>query len=173
MQQAIPYEPSLFPVRAGGGPPRSRRRRALLLNPSVVAGGEQQRPARRAEDAEEEEEEEAEQEELAAGVRESTRRAVAESAVVVFGKRGCCMSHVVNRLLQGHGANPAVREFGDEEEAAVVGELERISGGGRGVVQFPAVFVGGKLFGGLDRVMTAHITGELVPALKDAGALWL
>ncbi|KAF8008015.1 hypothetical protein BT93_K1872 [Corymbia citriodora subsp. variegata] len=162
MQQAIPYEPSLFPARASADP-LSRRRRALLLNPSVVAGSEQQHQQQRAEE---------EEEELAAGVRERTRRAAAESAVVVFGKRGCCMSHVVNRLLQGHGANPAVREFGDEEEAAVVGELERISGGGGGI-QFPAVFVGGKLFGGLDRVMTAHITGELVPVLKEAGALWL
>jgi glutaredoxin 3 len=40
-------------------------------------------------------------------------------------------------------------------------------------VQFPVVFVGGKLFGGLERVMATHITGELVPILKDAGALWL
>jgi hypothetical protein len=29
------------------------------------------------------------------------------------------------------------------------------------------------LFGGLERVMATHITGELVPILKDAGALWL
>ncbi|KAI3440767.1 Glutaredoxin domain-containing protein [Psidium guajava] len=162
MQQAISYEPSPFPVRAGaGGDSRNRRRRsALLLNRSAAAtGGGQHR------------DEEGEGE--LASVRERTRRAVTESAVVVFGKRGCCMSHVVNRLLQGHGANPAVREFGDEDEAAVVDELERISGGGRGGVQFPAVFVGGKLFGGLDRVMTTHITGELVPALKEAGALWL
>jgi glutaredoxin 3 len=47
--------------------------------------------------------------------------------------------------------------------------------GGEGVDQgqFPVVFVGGKLFGGLERVMATHITGELVPILKDAGALWL
>ncbi|XP_030549409.1 glutaredoxin-C9-like [Rhodamnia argentea] len=161
MQQAISYEPSPFPVPAGAGS-RNRRRSALPLNrSSAAAGGGQQREGK----------EEGEGE--LASVRERTRRAVTESAVVVFGKRGCCMSHVVNRLLQGHGANPAVREFGDEDEAAVVGELERISGGGRGGVQFPAVFVGGKLFGGLDRVMTTHITGELVPALKEAGALWL
>lgn len=155
MQQAIPYEPSPFPG-AGAGPGPLNRRCALLLSPSVVAGGERE-----------------EGQEEPANVRERTRRAVAESAVVVFGKRGCCMSHVVNRLLQGHGANPAAHEFGDEDETAVVGELERISGGGRGGVQFPAVFIGGRLFGGLDRVMTTHITGELVPALKEAGALWL
>lgn len=164
MQQAIPYEPSPFPARGRAGAGSLNRRRSLLLNPGFAAaggGGEQQRLRG-----------EQELEELA-GVREGARRAVAESAVVVFGKRGCCMSHVVKRLLHGHGANPAAREFGDEEEAAVVGELERIAGGGGGGVQLPAVFIGGRLFGGLDRVMTAHITGELVPALKDAGALWL
>jgi hypothetical protein len=29
------------------------------------------------------------------------------------------------------------------------------------------------LFGGLDKLMAAHISGELVPILKEAGALWL
>ncbi|KAK8664694.1 hypothetical protein V6N13_084472 [Hibiscus sabdariffa] len=45
--------------------------------------------------------------------------------------------------------------------------------GARGGVRFPAVFVGGKLFGELYSVMPTHISGELVPILKDAGALLL
>jgi len=49
----------------------------------------------------------------------------------------------VKRLLQGLGVNPAVHE------------------------------VAGKLLGGLDRLMAVHISGELVPILKKAGALWL
>jgi hypothetical protein len=36
---------------------------------------------------------------------------------------------------------------------------------------FPAVFIGGRLVGGLDRLMAMHIAGELVPVLKQAGAL--
>ncbi|KAI4306434.1 hypothetical protein L6164_029711 [Bauhinia variegata] len=98
-------------------------------------------------------------------------RTVTEKAVIVIGRRGCCMCHVVNRLLQGHGVNPAVCEVDEDDEAAVAGELSRKVGGGE--VQFPAVFMGGKLFGGLERVMATHISGELVPILKDAGALWL
>ncbi|MED6214188.1 Glutaredoxin-C9 [Stylosanthes scabra] len=101
---------------------------------------------------------------------------VSENAVIVIGRKGCCMSHVVKRLLLGLGVNPAVYEVEDKDEEGVARELEAIGGGGGGSgnkVQFPAVFIGGKLFGGLDRVMATHISGELVPILKQAGALWL
>ncbi|GMN53887.1 hypothetical protein TIFTF001_023018 [Ficus carica] len=95
------------------------------------------------------------------------------------------MGHVVKHLLLGHGANPAVCEVEEAEETAVIEELESAMAvsaedreregpaGSRRRVQFPAVFIGGRLFGGLDRVMAAHISGELVPLLKQAGALWL
>ncbi|CAI0445157.1 unnamed protein product [Linum tenue] len=75
------------------------------------------------------------------------------------------MCHVVKRLLLGLGVNPTVFEVDEPELSSLVDD--------GGEVQFPAVFVGGKLFGGLERVMATHISGELVPILKDAGALWL
>jgi glutaredoxin 3 len=37
----------------------------------------------------------------------------------------------------------------------------------------PAVFIGGKLVGSTDRVMSLHLGGKLVPMLKAAGAMWL
>ncbi|XP_042058955.1 glutaredoxin-C9-like [Salvia splendens] len=95
----------------------------------------------------------------------SLRRMVAESAVVVVGRRGCCMSHVAKRLLQGLGANPAVFEVDDKCEDDVLVELR--------AAELPVVFVGGRWLGGLDRIMASHITGELTPLLKQAGALWL
>jgi glutaredoxin-like protein len=95
---------------------------------------------------------------------EEVRRAVAECPVLVVGRRGCCLSHVVKRLLQGLGVNPAVHEV--DGEADLAGVLV-------GDVALPAVFVGGRLLGGLDRLMAVHISGDLVPILKDAGALWL
>ncbi|RDX76415.1 Glutaredoxin-C9, partial [Mucuna pruriens] len=100
---------------------------------------------------------------------------VLENAVIVFGRRGCCMSHVVKRLLLGLGVNPAVHEVEEKDEVGVVRELEAIVGPNNdaSMMQFPAVFIGGKLFGGLDRLMATHISGELVPILKQAGALWL
>ncbi|GAV87506.1 Glutaredoxin domain-containing protein [Cephalotus follicularis] len=99
---------------------------------------------------------------------------VQKNAVVVFGRRGCCMCHVVKRLLIGLGVNPAVFDVDEGHEGAVVDELLTIEGGKDGqMIQFPVIFVGGRLFGGLERVMATHISGELVPILKDAGALWL
>lgn len=109
--------------------------------------------------------------------KDTVRTAVSENSVIVLARRGCCMCHVVKRLLNGHGVNPSVFEFEEEEENDVVKELETIvvenDRKDKRRVQFPAVFIGGKMFGGLDQVMATHITGELIPVLKQAGALWL
>ncbi|XP_074568578.1 glutaredoxin-C9-like [Curcuma longa] len=104
----------------------------------------------------------------------AVRAAVAESPVVVVGARGCCMCDVARRLLLGLGVNPAMCEIGEgaEDAAAMMEAAAAAGGGGRSAVQ-PLVFVGGRLLGGLDRLVTVHITGELVPILKEAGALWL
>jgi glutaredoxin-like protein len=98
--------------------------------------------------------------------QQEVERAVSESPVVVVGRRACCLSHVVKQLLQGLGVNPAVHEVADE--AALAGLVAPAE-----AAALPAVFVGGKLLGGLDRLMAVHISGELVPILKKAGALWL
>ncbi|RZC46601.1 hypothetical protein C5167_039545 [Papaver somniferum] len=112
---------------------------------------------------------------------------VSENAVLIFGRRGCCMCHVMKRLLLALGVNPTVYEVIDEaDEISVINELlsviETHNNDHKGnkethsdysELQFPAVYIGGKLFGGLDRLMGAHITGELIPKLKQAGALWL
>ncbi|KAJ8761462.1 hypothetical protein K2173_001595 [Erythroxylum novogranatense] len=104
---------------------------------------------------------------------------VSKNSVIVFGRRGCCMCHVVKKLLLDLGVNPMVFEVDEKEEGILSGELRKVDnkcdkeGEMVSHVQFPVVFVGGKFFGGLDRVMATHISGELVPILKDAGALWL
>ncbi|XP_074560342.1 glutaredoxin-C9-like [Curcuma longa] len=98
------------------------------------------------------------------------RKVVEENPVVVVGRRGCCMVHVVRRLLLGQGVNPVVCEVGDDaDESALLASLS----GASATEVMPAVFVGGRLVGGLDRLMAVHIAGELVPILKQAGALWL
>lgn len=98
-------------------------------------------------------------------------RLASGSAVVVFSVSTCCMCHAVKRLFCGMGVNPTVYELdldpaGNEIETALI----RLLGGGSAV---PVVFVGGKLVGAMDRVMASHISGNLVPLLKEAGALWL
>ncbi|KAL8461183.1 hypothetical protein ACS0TY_031811 [Phlomoides rotata] len=104
--------------------------------------------------------------------RSGLKRMVEENAVVVIARKGCCMSQVVQRLLHLVGANPAVYKMEEREVGKVAGELAEASGG-VGELQFPAVFIGGRWFGGVERVIATHITEELTPLLKSAGALWL
>ncbi|KAI4987629.1 hypothetical protein ZWY2020_020429 [Hordeum vulgare] len=95
-----------------------------------------------------------------------------ERAVVVFTLSPCCMCHTVERLFRDQlRVNALVHELdqdprGKEMERALLKML------GRGP-SVPAVFIGGKLVGGTNRIMSLHLGGELVPMLKNAGALWL
>ncbi|XP_022156514.1 glutaredoxin-C1-like [Momordica charantia] len=99
-------------------------------------------------------------------------RMAAENAVVVFSVSTCCMCHAVKRLFCGMGVNPTVYELDEDPRGKEIEKaLTRLIGSGSSPV--PAVFIGGKLIGSLDRVMASHINGSLVPLLKDAGALWL
>ncbi|XP_078431521.1 thioredoxin superfamily protein [Wolffia australiana] len=93
---------------------------------------------------------------------------VEENPVLILSRAGCCMCHAVKRLLQGLGVNPVVCELADARDAAaLMAELAAPP------PQLPAVFIGGRFVGGLDRLMAVHISGDLVPSLKAAGALWL
>ncbi|KAG7652967.1 Glutaredoxin [Arabidopsis suecica] len=99
--------------------------------------------------------------------KRSSNLVVMENAVVVFARRGCCMGHVAKRLLLTHGVNPLVVEIGEEDDNNnydnIISDKEKL----------PMMYIGGKLFGGLENLMAAHINGDLVPTLRQAGALWL
>ncbi|RCV09480.1 hypothetical protein SEVIR_2G037300v4 [Setaria viridis] len=113
--------------------------------------------------------------EAAMAVYERVARMASGNAVVVFSASGCCMCHVVKRLLLGLGVGPTVYELdqlgssggGREIQAALAQLLPP------GQPAVPVVFVGGRLLGGVEKVMACHINGTLVPLLKQAGALWL
>ncbi|KAL6496825.1 hypothetical protein OROHE_001575 [Orobanche hederae] len=106
--------------------------------------------------------------------KRSVRDLVKDNAVVVCAREGCCMCLVVTHLLNGHGVRPTILDIDEKNEADVNKELFGFVATSRGAPpQFPAVFVGGKLFGGPDEIIGAHISGKLVPSLKAAGALWL
>ncbi|KAK8546783.1 hypothetical protein V6N13_093826 [Hibiscus sabdariffa] len=107
------------------------------------------------------------------GTEKGVTKLVLENSVIVFCKRGCCICHVVKRLLLEHGVNPTVCEIEKEKEAGVRNELSRINSDRRegSIKQLPVIFVGGKLFGGLDKLISTHISGELVPILRGVGAL--
>ncbi|KAF5194534.1 Glutaredoxin-c9 [Thalictrum thalictroides] len=100
---------------------------------------------------------------------------VQENAVVLIGKRGCCMCQVMKYLLLLLEVNPIVCDVEEGDAIGVVDELVTI-GNDKGKVsrpEFPCVYIGGKLFGDMEKLMAAHISGELRPTLKEAGALWL
>ncbi|TVT97744.1 hypothetical protein EJB05_21419, partial [Eragrostis curvula] len=95
-----------------------------------------------------------------------------ERAVVVFTLSSCCMCHTVTKLMADLGVNALVHELdrdarGKDMERALLKML-----GGRGPA-VPAVFIGGRLVGGTNKIMSLHLAGELKPMLQNAGALWL
>ncbi|MFS7900203.1 putative glutaredoxin-like, plant II, Thioredoxin-like superfamily [Helianthus anomalus] len=45
---------------------------------------------------------------------------------IVYARCGCCMSHVVKRLLNGDGVNPNVFELEEDQENDVAKDLELI-----------------------------------------------
>jgi glutaredoxin 3 len=95
---------------------------------------------------------------------------IQEKPVVIFSKSSCCMSHSVETLIRGFGANPTVYD------------LDRIPNGQqieRALMQLgfrqsvPAVFIGQQLVGNERNVMSLHIQNQLVPLLIQAGAIWI
>ncbi|XP_049382976.1 monothiol glutaredoxin-S9-like [Solanum stenotomum] len=71
------------------------------------------------------------------------------------------------------GVNLKMVEVEEVEKSAMLVKLSKIEGSEGGPWELPAVYVGGKLLGGVDKVMEAHVKGEFVPMLRAAGALWL
>ncbi|XP_059294739.1 glutaredoxin-C9-like [Lycium ferocissimum] len=90
---------------------------------------------------------------------------IKENVVVVVAMRGCYMCLVVKHLLQELGLNTTLFEVDEADKASKLEELSEIEGGEDGNNDGPkellAVFVGGKLLGGVTKVMNIHISGEL------------
>ncbi|KAL3522372.1 hypothetical protein ACH5RR_015206 [Cinchona calisaya] len=93
------------------------------------------------------------------------------------------MCHVVKQLLLGLGVNPTILLVDEEEEVDVIGELSKIvrdvdgDEDNNGKVQFPAVFVGGKWFGGTLMLMKALLHFEFISFLRvgtggDEAGIW-
>ncbi|MCL7022978.1 hypothetical protein MKW94_004498 [Papaver nudicaule] len=101
---------------------------------------------------------------------EKVTRLVSQRAVVIFSKSTCCMSHTIKTLFYDLGVNPSVHEL-DEDRSGKEIEKALVRLGCSPSV--PAVFISGELVGGANEVMTLHLSGDLVPLLKQAGAIWL
>ncbi|WOL18568.1 hypothetical protein Cni_G27365 [Canna indica] len=94
-----------------------------------------------------------------------------QRAVVIFSFSSCCMCYSVKRLFHELGVNASVYELDEEPRGAEMEKaLVKLMGRKPPV---PAIFIGGRLIGSTDRIMSLHLGGKLVPLLRDAGALWL
>ncbi|KAJ1687733.1 hypothetical protein LUZ63_019123 [Rhynchospora breviuscula] len=94
-----------------------------------------------------------------------------QRAVVVFSKSSCCMSHTVSRLFIDLGVNPSVHELDEDPRGREIERaLAKLLGHSTAV---PAVFIGGKLVGSTDKIMSLHMSSNLVPMLRNAGAIWV
>ncbi|XP_058083512.1 glutaredoxin-C1-like [Magnolia sinica] len=102
-----------------------------------------------------------------------------QNALVIFSNSSCCMCHSIKRLFGELGAHATVYELdqdsrGKETEKALVRLLGRSS-------PLPAVFIGGKLVGSSNEVMSLHLKADptraskshLIMLLKEARAIWL
>ncbi|TVU17075.1 hypothetical protein EJB05_33087, partial [Eragrostis curvula] len=94
---------------------------------------------------------------------ERVGRLVRESPAVIFARRGCCMCHVMRRLLAAVGAHATVIELEEPAEEAAASAAAAAA--------VPALFLGGAPVGGLDGLMGLHLSGRLVPRLREVGAL--
>ncbi|XP_042492451.1 glutaredoxin-C6-like [Macadamia integrifolia] len=113
-------------------------------------------------------------------------RLITENPVIIFSRKSCCMCHVMKKLLSKIDVHPVVIELEESELGALaahdVQDQDQHQGQGQnegGITVVgpapapPAVFIGGKRVGGLESLMALHLSGELVPMLRDVGALWM
>ncbi|KAF6153383.1 hypothetical protein GIB67_003573 [Kingdonia uniflora] len=93
-----------------------------------------------------------------------------QRAVVIFSKSSCDMCYTIKTFFKELGVNTEVYEI---DEVPRGREIERVLArlGLRPIV--PAVFIGGQLVGGTNEVMALHLSGSLIPMLRQAGAIWL
>ncbi|XP_058073956.1 glutaredoxin-C6-like [Magnolia sinica] len=95
------------------------------------------------------------------------QRLVAENPVIIFSRPSCCMCHVMKQLLTTLGVHPTVIELDEGEMAALTAHGSEADSGP------PAVFIGGDHVGGLESLMALHLSGRLVPKIREVGAAWL
>lgn len=95
---------------------------------------------------------------------------VAEKPVVIFSKSTCCLSHSMTSLIRNFGANPTVHELDEMANGQQI-ESALLQMGCQPSV--PAVFIGKRFIGGSKKIMSLHLSNELIPLLKNAGAIWI
>ncbi|KAE8722867.1 Glutaredoxin-C14 [Hibiscus syriacus] len=90
-------------------------------------------------------------------------RLASENGLVLFSKSSCCLCYAVKILFQEIWVTPTVHELDEDPEGR---EMERALLSLGCSPSVPAVFIGGKLLGSTQEVMSLHLGGGLIPLLK-------
>ncbi|XP_077239874.1 glutaredoxin-C1-like [Tasmannia lanceolata] len=102
---------------------------------------------------------------------EMVLRLASQKAAVIFSTSSCCMCHAIKRVFCKLGVNPTIYELDEDSKGREMEKaLNCLLGRGPSV---PVVFIGGKLIGSTDNVMSLNLSGHLIPKLKEAGTIWL
>ncbi|XP_004495992.1 monothiol glutaredoxin-S9 [Cicer arietinum] len=94
---------------------------------------------------------------------EKVMRLATEKGVVIFTKSSCCMCYAVNILFRELGVFPVVHEIDKDPEGK---EMEKAITKLGCNAPVPAVFIGGKLVGSTNEVMSLHLSGSLTPLIR-------
>ncbi|MQL96700.1 hypothetical protein Taro_029384 [Colocasia esculenta] len=96
-------------------------------------------------------------------------RLASQRAVVIFSTSSCYMCHTIKAFFQDLGVNCAVYELDEDPQGRDMERaLARLLGRSPPV---PAVFIGGKMIGSTDRVMSLHLSGDRTPLLSPSPSL--
>ncbi|KAM5571998.1 glutaredoxin [Rosa sericea] len=99
---------------------------------------------------------------------EKVKTTVNSTPVVVFSKTYCGYCRRVKQLLTQVGARYKVVEL---DEGVDGGEIQAALAEWTGQTTVPNVFIAGKHVGGCDSVLERHQSGQLLPLLREAGAV--
>ncbi|KAI3676487.1 hypothetical protein L1987_86097 [Smallanthus sonchifolius] len=100
---------------------------------------------------------------------EKIQALTSQNGVVIFTKSTCCLCYAVTILFQELRVNPIVYEIDQHPEGR---EMEKaLPKKGCNSPPVPAVFIGGKLVGSTNEVMSLHLSGSLIPLLKPYQSL--
>ncbi|KAI3787713.1 hypothetical protein L2E82_00072 [Cichorium intybus] len=100
---------------------------------------------------------------------EKIKALTSENGVVIFTKSTCCLCYAVTILFQELRVNPLVHEIDQDPEGR---EMEKaLLKQGCNSPPVPAVYIGGKLVGSTNEVMSLHLSGSLIPLLKSYQSL--
>ncbi|KAL8214902.1 hypothetical protein R6Q57_004355 [Mikania cordata] len=100
---------------------------------------------------------------------EKIQSLTSENGVVIFTKSTCCLCFAVTILFQELRVNPKVCEIDQDPDGREI--LKALPKQGSSSPPVPAVFIGGKLVGSTNEVMSLHLSGSLIPLLKPYQSL--